>query len=109
MDAQNIISALYAERARIDRAMRVEMNESMLNAMNRMNGASHGKASSGKHLQESIQLNGITRSKERNKDLASCGCNSAAVQEFPHWVRAIQKAVFQIQPAMIHGLTVDSL
>jgi len=27
----------------------VEMNESMLNAMNRMNGASHGKASSGRH------------------------------------------------------------
>ena len=28
----------------LDAQMRVEMNESMLNAMNRMNGASHGKA-----------------------------------------------------------------
>jgi hypothetical protein len=33
----------------LDAQMRVEMNGSMLNAMNRMTGASHGKASSGKH------------------------------------------------------------
>jgi hypothetical protein len=33
----------------LDAQMRVEMNESMLKAMNRMTGASRGKASSGKH------------------------------------------------------------